>query len=148
MVVYRDISQINRFHNLAIYADILDWILDHFSFLSHSPMCQSLLLVQSSFIHVSFLIIQFLLMGFAGAYGKESACQCRRYKRRGFDPWVRKIPWSRKWQPTLVFLPGKFHGQRSLEGCSPWGQKESHMTKYREEWIQTMSKAKYLYLVT
>ena len=35
---------------------------------------------------------------------------------REFDPWVGKIPWSRKWQPTLVFLLGEFHGQRSLEG--------------------------------
>ena len=37
--------------------------------------------------------------------------------------------WSRKWQPTLVFLPGEFHGQRSLAGYSPWGCKESDMTK-------------------
>ena len=44
---------------------------------------------------------------------KESACQCRRFKRRRFSPWVRKIPWNRKWQPTAVFLPGKSHGQRS-----------------------------------
>ena len=55
--------------------------------------------------------------------GKESACQCRRCKRRGFHPWVRKIPWSRRWQPTPVFLPGKFHGERSLEGYSPRGHK-------------------------
>ena len=53
-------------------------------------------------------------LGFSsGPNGKESACQCRRH---GFNPWVGKIPWSRKWQPTLVFLPGKFHGQRSLAG--------------------------------
>ena len=38
-----------------------------------------------------------------------------------FDPWEGKIPWKRKWQPTPVFLPGKFHGQRRLVGCSPWG---------------------------
>ena len=50
--------------------------------------------------------------------GKESTCQCRRY---GFDPWVVKIPWRRKWQPTPVFLPGKSHRQRSLVGYSPWG---------------------------
>ena len=37
----------------------------------------------------------------------------------GFDPWVRKIPWRRKWQPTPVFLPGESHGQRSLVGYSP-----------------------------
>ena len=36
--------------------------------------------------------------------GKESACQCRRCRRHGFDPWVEKIPWRRKWQPTPVFL--------------------------------------------
>ena len=42
--------------------------------------------------------------------------QCRRLKRCGFNPWVRKIPWRRKWQATLVFLLGKSHGQRSLVG--------------------------------
>ena len=36
-----------------------------------------------------------------------------------FDPWVEKIPWRRKWQPTLVFLPGKSRGQQSLAGYSP-----------------------------
>ena len=46
--------------------------------------------------------------------GKESACQCRRHKRHSFNPWLRKIPWRRKGQPTPVFLPGKSHGQRSL----------------------------------
>ena len=40
-----------------------------------------------------------------------------------------KIPWSRKWQLTPVFLPGKSHGQRSLAGYSPWGRKESDMTE-------------------
>ena len=50
--------------------------------------------------------------GFPGGStsGKESTCQCRRHKRRGFNPYVRKIPWSRKWQPAPVFLPGQFHG--------------------------------------
>ena len=46
--------------------------------------------------------------------GKEFVSQCRRHWRWMFDPWVGKIPWSRKWQPTPVFLPGKFHEQRSL----------------------------------
>ena len=49
--------------------------------------------------------------------------------RPGFDPWARKIPWRRKWQPTPVLLPGKFHGQRSLVGYSPWGRKESDTTE-------------------
>ena len=48
--------------------------------------------------------------------------------RLGFDPWVRKIPWKRKWQPTPVFLPGEFHGERSFVGYSPCGHKELDMT--------------------
>ena len=48
---------------------------------------------------------------------------CLLSKRHGFDPWVEKIPGKRKWQPTLVFLPGKSYGQRGLEGYSPWGYK-------------------------
>ena len=44
-------------------------------------------------------------------------------KRQGFNPWVGKILWRRKWQPSLVFLPGRSHGQRSLAGYSPWGHR-------------------------
>ena len=61
---------------------------------------------------------------------KESACQCRRHRRLRFDPWAVKVPWSRKWQSTPVFLPGESHGQRSLVGYSPWGHKESDMTEH------------------
>ena len=50
------------------------------------------------------------------ASSKESTRQCSRCKRRGFDPWVRKIPCSGAWQPTPVFLPAESHGQRSLAG--------------------------------
>ena len=49
--------------------------------------------------------------------------------RGGLDPWVGKIPWSRKWQPTLIFLPGESHGQRSLAGYHPWGHKQSSTTE-------------------
>ena len=59
--------------------------------------------------------------------GKEPACQCRRCE---FDPWVGKIPWRRKWQPTPVLLLGKSHGQRSLVGYRPWGQKEVAITEW------------------
>ena len=65
--------------------------------------------------------------------GRESVCQCRnrrRHKRRGFDPWVGKIPWRREWLPTPVFLPGESHGWRSLEGYSAWGHKESDTTEW------------------
>ena len=51
--------------------------------------------------------------------GRESTCQCRRCRRRRFDPWVRKILWRRKEQPTPVFMPGESNGQRSLVGYSP-----------------------------
>ena len=61
--------------------------------------------------------------------GKVSTCQCRRRKRHGFDSWVREIPRRREWQPTLVFLPGKSHGQRSLAGYSPWGREETDTTE-------------------
>ena len=54
-----------------------------------------------------------------GTNGKEPSCQCRRHKRHGFDPWVRKILWKRKWQPTPVFLPGESLGQRSLASYIP-----------------------------
>ena len=49
--------------------------------------------------------------------------------RLGFHPWVKKIPWRRAWQPTPVFLPGESLGQRTLEGYSPWGCKESDTTE-------------------
>ena len=55
----------------------------------------------------------------------------------GFDPWVGKIPWRRKWQPTPVFLPGKSHGQRNLTGYSPWGHKESDMTEHTYVYAHT-----------
>ena len=65
-------------------------------------------------------------------HSKESACQCRKSKRHGFNPWVRKIPWRRKWQPTPVFLPGESHGQRSLADYSPWDHKESDTAKHTQ----------------
>ena len=65
-------------------------------------------------------IIYLIRLGFpGGSSGKEPACQCRRRKRCRSNPWVGKIPWRRAWQPTLVFLPGESHRQRSLVGYSP-----------------------------
>ena len=55
--------------------------------------------------------------------------QCRRLRRRGFDLWIRKNSWRRKWQPAPVFLPGISHGQRSLVGYGPWAHKESDTTE-------------------
>ena len=74
--------------------------------------------------------------------GKESACQFSRCKRCRFDPWVRKIPWRRKWQPTQVFLLGKLHGQRSLVDYSSQGCKKSDMTghAHMHAWPRYFSK--------
>ena len=72
---------------------------------------------------------------------KRFICQCRRRKSCGFDPWVRKIPWSRKWKPGPVFLPGQFHRQRSLVGYSPWGHTESDVTEH-------MNMCIYIYIYT
>ena len=70
---------------------------------------------------------QFLLSPLWVKKLRNSCLQCR---RPGFDPWVRKIPWRRKWQPILVLLPGKSHGQRSLVDYSPWDLKESDTTEW------------------
>ena len=64
--------------------------------------------------------------GFPGVSGRRICQQCR---RPGYNPWVRKFPWRREWQPTPVFLPGEVHGEMSLVGYSPWGHKESNTTK-------------------
>ena len=66
-----------------------------------------------------------------GTSCKESTCQCRRYKRHRFNTWVGKIPWRRKWQPTPVCLPGKFHGQMSLVGS--WWATAHGATKSRTQ---------------
>ena len=58
-----------------------------------------------------------------GSDSKESACNAGDL---GSIPGSEDL-WRREWLPTLVFLPGESHGQRSLAGCSPWGRKESHM---------------------
>ena len=63
-----------------------------------------------------------------GCSGKESTCQCRRH---GFDSWVRKIPWSWKWQPTPVFLAREFHGLNCLENSS-WAT--THEMRSRKSW--------------
>ena len=54
---------------------------------------------------------------------------CPQRRRPGFNPWVGKIPWRRKWQPPAVFLPGEFHGQKSLVGYSPRGPKVLDMAE-------------------
>ena len=84
----------------------------------------------ASLLHSCLAVVE-MSMGFpGGASGKEPTCQCRRRKRPRFGLWVGKIPWKRAWQPTPVFLPGEFHGQRNLVGDSPWGRKEADTTEH------------------
>ena len=70
-----------------------------------------------------------------GAVGKEFACQCRRHKRWGFNPWVRKTLWRRKWQPSPVFLPGN-----SMDRRAWWGTVHG-VTKSRT-WLSTHTHAR------
>ena len=62
-------------------------------------------------------------MGFPGGSAVKNPPANAGDKRLGFDPWVGKIPWRRKWQPIPVLLPGTSHGQRSLAGYTPWSHK-------------------------
>ena len=80
-----------------------DWVT------KHSMLCNIVMINQAS------LVAQLV----------KNLLQCRRLR---FDPWVGKIPWRRKWQPTPVHLPGESHGQRSQASYSPWGPKELDMT--------------------
>ena len=66
--------------------------------------------------------------------GKESLC-----RRGGFNPWVGKILWRRKWQPPPVFLPGRAHGQKSLAGYSPLVHKVRHDLVTKQQIIYTLT---------
>ena len=87
---------------------------------------------------MNFMILdnQFRLL-FSGVYSSRwenstalwNSRICLQCRRLGFDPWVGKFLWRREWKSTPVFLPGEFHGQRSLVSYSPWSHKESDMTE-------------------
>ena len=71
---------------------------------------------------LNYSIIGFLVL-MCGCSGEESACQYKKCKKHGFDPWMGKISWDRRWWPPPVFLPGKSHGQRSLTGYNLQGNR-------------------------
>ena len=79
--------------------------------------------LQSGFYHWASLVAQW----------ERIRLQCKSRRRHGFEPWVGKIPWRRKCEPTPVFLPGELHGQRSLVGSSPWG---SHRVQTWLKWLR------------
>ena len=90
-----------------------------------------------------FFLSFFNLLGYSCFTGnwwlssKESACQCRRCRRHGFDPWI-EISCRRAWQLAPIFFPEKVHGQRSLKSCSPWGCKESDTTEFLSTHTQSV----------
>ena len=88
---------------------------------------------------IVFICIFLMTGGFPGGSNSKRIClQCRRSR---FDPLVRKIPWRREWLPTPVFLPGEFHGQRSLEGYRAWANKGSATTEglSDSQWLVMLS---------
>ena len=114
----------NIINTAVLYIKLKEWIL-------------GILIIRKTFFF--FLFVSIWDKGLPIWYNsKESACQCRRCKRHGFNPWIRKIPWSRKWQPTPVFLPGKFHGQRSLLGYSDVAKSQTWLSNwtctYMRQW--------------
>ena len=72
--------------------------------------------------------LEFLLGSPGGSVVKNPPANAEDTGRHGFDPWIRKIPWSRKWQPVLLTLPGKSHGE-SVVGYTSRGHKESDMAE-------------------
>ena len=99
-------------------------------------------LVSFSFTHS--YVSEKLEVASVGEYVKKGECLWafqvaltvkRTCRRPRLDPWVRKIPCWREWVSTPVFLPGEFHGQRSLAGYSPWGHKELDMTEWLTIWL-------------
>ena len=95
---------------------------DSMSQLGMRVSCFALYLLLYCGLSVIFNIFIFFISLYSVFYSSHHfACQCRRHKRLAFNPWIRKIPWRRKWLPTPVFLPGESHRQPS--GHSPWGRR-------------------------
>ena len=108
-----------RMHNegnvfwVFLVSDCLDHTLIHIT-IPNSLSFDSLLLIIQVKPNISFSLHTAIL---------ASGSVVKKLWRCGFNPWAGKIPWRRKWQPTPVFLPGKYHGHRSLAGCSTWCHK-------------------------
>ena len=108
--------------NILLYLNFLECVFFSMLFPPKVELIKKLLLRIAKLGHIYLTILFNGLLYFAGfpwwLSSKELTCQCKRHR---FYPWVRKMPWRRKWQHTPVFLPGEFHGQRRLVGYSPRG---------------------------
>ena len=121
------------------------WILEEANIWSMTILKSTCLLRDSQMVNKAPVLVYFLnylnaltwcikiILGIYGLprwrSGKESACQCRRCGRRRFDPWIRKIPWRRKWQPSLLLLPEKILWTEEYGRLHPWGHKVPDTTK-------------------
>ena len=121
---------------LTRYYNVLEWTTKSFFInplgmsLKKLKAIESILLYKPTAVHSGDIILG-LRMALLNFYNPFKFIIIWNGKIVGlrFGPWVRKIPWRRNWQSTPVFLPGKSHGQRSLVDYSPWGHKESDVTK-------------------
>ena len=111
-------------------------------------MRSSVILFTTFYFEIQYLVVEHVMGYFIGPAFKLRYCFnvaftqwqlpwwlrrlsiCLQCRRPWFNPWVGKIFWRRKWQPTPVLLPGKSHGRRSMVGYSPWGRKESDTTEW------------------
>ena len=101
-----------------------------------------------NYIYVCVCVCVYLythIYGFpSGTSGRESTCQYRRHKRHSFNPWVRKIPWSRKWHPAPVFLPGKFQNSRAEE---PGGLQSIGPQRVKHDWATEHTHTRHIFFL-
>ena len=96
----------------------------------HRPSLCLGLYMASPWVLVRLQIFAFLRIPLTLVWAHPSLVvkKCLPSRRLRFNPWIRKVPWRRKWQPSPVFLPGRSHGQKSLRGYSSWSCKELDTT--------------------
>ena len=98
------------------------------SCLSAVPASESYVIVKRTLIKKKIFYFVLDYTQLRGSLGSQTVKDLPAMQETQFHLWVEKIPWRREWQPTLVFLPGESHGQKSLAAYSPQGRKESEMT--------------------
>ena len=107
----------------------------------YMPMSTQLCMYNLFFIEVMLIYVAFYTFHELPSWlsGEDSTCQ---RSRRQFDPWIRRIPWRREWQPTAGFLPGKAYEQRSLVGLESMGSQKSQ-TQLSDSTTGTRSMGQY-----
>ena len=111
------------------------------------PWCTTLLIWNQSVVACPILIfcINISIIPLNKDFPEAQIRSCLQYRRPSFDPWVRKILWRREWQSTPVFLLGGSHRQRSLEGYSSWGHKESNTNEQLSVQTHTYGSSNWIY---